>query len=70
VCTDGKGKYMGSSGYRLVPGNTCDKSKGKDLEQKVERDCRMAKPPEGKVVHQTVSEKLLGVRVAMSDEVC
>ena len=41
VCKDGKGKYTGSSGFRLVPGNTCDQSRGVDLEKKVEKDCSM-----------------------------
>ncbi|TDL26564.1 signal sequence binding protein [Rickenella mellea] len=52
-CTDGKGTYMGSSGFRLIPGNTCDKVKGKAKDNQVEKDCSQAKPEEGQVIHQT-----------------
>lgn len=57
VCRDPKGKYMGSSGWRLIPGNTCEKTgeptKWKDA--KVEKDCSQAQPEEGEIRHQTVS---------------
>ncbi|THU94129.1 vacuolar protein sorting/targeting protein 10 [Dendrothele bispora CBS 962.96] len=43
-------KYMGSSGWRKIPGNTCEGGKEKD--KKVEKDCSKAQPPEGQVVHQ------------------
>jgi hypothetical protein len=32
-------KYMGSSGYRLVPGNTCTKAGGVVLDTPVQKDC-------------------------------
>ena len=35
---------MGSSGFRLIPGNTCDKSRGKVKDEKVEKDCSQGTP--------------------------
>jgi len=32
-------KYMGSSGYRLVPGNTCEKGGGIAMDKPVEKPC-------------------------------
>ena len=32
-------KYLGSSGYRLIPGNTCDREAGIKKDEKVEKDC-------------------------------
>ncbi|KAG8926574.1 vacuolar protein sorting/targeting protein PEP1 [Tulasnella sp. 418] len=53
-CTNGrKGKYMGSSGYRLIPGNTCVRPKSGSKDEKVEKDCAEAQPAEGEVTHQT-----------------
>jgi hypothetical protein len=54
VCKDGDKDetFMGSSGYRLIPGNTCDKSKGPKLDEPVKKSCSQAAPPEGKVRHQ------------------
>jgi hypothetical protein len=31
--------YMGSSGYRLIPGNTCDKDKGIRKDDAIEKKC-------------------------------
>ncbi|EJC99110.1 signal sequence binding protein [Fomitiporia mediterranea MF3/22] len=53
TCNDPNGKYMGSSGYRLIPGNTCDQSRGKKNDNPVEKDCSQAQPEEGEVTHQT-----------------
>lgn len=39
VCRDPNGTYLGSSGYRLIPGNTCDKSKGTVKDDPVRKDC-------------------------------
>lgn len=38
-CQDGKKTYSGPSGYRIIPGNTCDKKKGLSLDDPVEREC-------------------------------
>ncbi|OCB88754.1 signal sequence binding protein [Sanghuangporus baumii] len=53
VCRDMSGKYMGSSGYRLIPGNSCDRSRGIVKDEPVEKDCSQALPQEGEVTHQT-----------------
>lgn len=46
-------KYKGSSGYRLIPGNTCTKAGGVEKDKKVEKDCSEAQKPPGEVSHQT-----------------
>ncbi|KAG7098099.1 hypothetical protein E1B28_000073 [Marasmius oreades] len=51
VCANPNDNYMGSSGYRKIPGNTC--KGGENKEGQIERDCRQAKPPEGVIVHTT-----------------
>ncbi|KAF8523369.1 Oligoxyloglucan reducing end-specific cellobiohydrolase [Hysterangium stoloniferum] len=43
--------YMGSSGYRLVPGNTCIGGVRKD--NPVSKDCSKAELPPGEIAHQT-----------------
>ena len=53
VCTDPDQEYLGSSGYRKIPGNTC--TGGSQKERKVQKKCSQAQPEEGNVVHQTVS---------------
>ncbi|KAF6760894.1 vacuolar protein sorting/targeting protein 10 [Ephemerocybe angulata] len=50
VCTDPSQKYMGSSGFRKIPGNTC--VGGVELDKKVEKSCSNAKPQEGNIVTQ------------------
>ncbi|CDZ97982.1 Sortilin and related receptors [Phaffia rhodozyma] len=44
--------YEGSSGYRLIPGNTCDRSKGIAKDKKVIKDCSQSRPADGQVSHQ------------------
>ncbi|KAK1073256.1 vacuolar protein sorting/targeting protein PEP1 [Friedmanniomyces endolithicus] len=39
-CEDGSETYMGTSGYKLIPGNTCTRRGGKELDEPVERDCK------------------------------
>ncbi|KAI0041822.1 Oligoxyloglucan reducing end-specific cellobiohydrolase [Auriscalpium vulgare] len=53
VCVDPTQTYRGSSGYRIIPGNTCDRDKGKKKDEKVEKKCSQAQPAEGNVIHQT-----------------
>lgn len=36
-------KYLGSSGYRLIPGNTCTKDGGLVLDNPLEKDCSQGK---------------------------
>ncbi|KAG8759479.1 vacuolar protein sorting/targeting protein PEP1 [Serendipita sp. 396] len=45
-------KYEGSSGYRLIPGNTCKKEGGVVKDEPVTKPCDKAQPEEGSVVHQ------------------
>ncbi|KAI0685232.1 Oligoxyloglucan reducing end-specific cellobiohydrolase [Cytidiella melzeri] len=54
VCSseDAKQTYMGSSGYRRIPGNTCDREKGKKKDALVEKPCSNAQPQEGEIIHQ------------------
>ncbi|KAJ3573829.1 hypothetical protein NP233_g2168 [Leucocoprinus birnbaumii] len=49
VCVD-TDTFSGSSGYRKIPGNTCEG--GVKMDEPVQKDCSHAQPPEGKVVHQ------------------
>ncbi|KAI5302445.1 vacuolar protein sorting/targeting protein PEP1, partial [Ascosphaera atra] len=39
-CKKDDDKYMGPSGYRLIPGNTCDRKGGRELDKEVERSCK------------------------------
>ena len=39
VCTETKKTFMGSSGWRKIPGNTCDDSSGPRKDAKVEKSC-------------------------------
>ncbi|KAI9596915.1 hypothetical protein BDF19DRAFT_437196 [Syncephalis fuscata] len=63
-CTKEGENYIGSSGYRLITGNTCDREKGEQLDELKEKPCpkvRVVKPPEGKVTHtETIFNSLLG----------
>ncbi|KAJ7281966.1 vacuolar protein sorting/targeting protein 10 [Mycena rebaudengoi] len=50
VCKTPDQKYMGSSGYRKIPGNTCI---GGTKDEEKEKPCSQAQPAEGAVIHQT-----------------
>ncbi len=39
VCRDPDQTYKGSSGYRIIPGNTCDREKGVKKDDQVEKKC-------------------------------
>ncbi|OAD72986.1 hypothetical protein PHYBLDRAFT_20680 [Phycomyces blakesleeanus NRRL 1555(-)] len=39
MCTSRNSVYPSSSGYRLIPGNTCNAEKGKKLDEPVDRRC-------------------------------
>ncbi|KAF3481927.1 Vacuolar protein sorting/targeting protein 10 [Arthroderma uncinatum] len=39
-CKNPEDKYMGPSGYRMIPGNDCIKKGGADLEKEVEHVCK------------------------------
>ncbi|EPQ56214.1 Oligoxyloglucan reducing end-specific cellobiohydrolase [Gloeophyllum trabeum ATCC 11539] len=55
VCSAGDPNqtYMGSSGYRLIPGDTCSRERGISKDDKVEKKCSEAQPQEGDIIHQT-----------------
>ncbi|KAF7557667.1 hypothetical protein G7046_g5988 [Stylonectria norvegica] len=38
-CNDAEGTFKGSSGWRLIPGNTCKRTKGDQKDDEVERKC-------------------------------
>ena len=44
-CKEGDEKFMGSSGYRLIPGNTCVKKGGVAKDEPVKRPCKDLKKP-------------------------
>lgn len=46
-CLAGKDTYRGPSGYRLIPGNTCDRTKGLSKDDQIERSCddKLEAPP-------------------------
>jgi hypothetical protein len=54
VCKPDSGDdtYLGSSGYRLIPGNTCDRTKGVKKDEWVKKPCSQAEAPEGEIQHQ------------------
>ncbi|KZZ88393.1 vacuolar protein sorting protein [Ascosphaera apis ARSEF 7405] len=41
-CKNKDDKYKGPSGYRLIPGNACQRKDGKELDKEVERSCKDA----------------------------
>ncbi|KAL1916286.1 uncharacterized protein VTP21DRAFT_5903 [Calcarisporiella thermophila] len=56
ACRNAGDSYKGSSGYRLVPGNTCDREKGKKLDEPVDKLCKadqVTAPPLGDVNHKS-----------------
>jgi hypothetical protein len=55
TCNRKEDTYLGSSGYRLIPGNTCDRNKGVKKDEPVKKDCAAARPENGKASHVIVS---------------
>ena len=51
ACKSGDEKYMGSSGFRLIPGNECIRKGGKELDIEIERPCEdtIKTPASGKI---------------------
>ncbi|KAF8169150.1 Oligoxyloglucan reducing end-specific cellobiohydrolase [Mycena galopus ATCC 62051] len=50
MCTSADDVYMGSSGYRKVPGNTCT---GGSKDAQVQKSCQPVQPEDGAIHHQT-----------------
>ncbi|KAK5174485.1 vacuolar protein sorting/targeting protein PEP1 [Saxophila tyrrhenica] len=59
LCEDGQKTYKGSSGYRLIPGNTCVRENGKSKDEPVERKCKeLERPaPSGKITAEITKFK-------------
>lgn len=57
ACDGSNKKFKGTSGYRLIPGNTCEG--GKDLAQEIERDCEdtVAQPVTGEIAKELTKFK-------------
>ncbi|WWC63338.1 uncharacterized protein I303_105938 [Kwoniella dejecticola CBS 10117] len=53
TCNKADDKYLGSSGYRKIPGNTCENRSDKAKDSPIMKDCSSARPQEGKVSHVT-----------------
>lgn len=51
ACAKGEKTFMGSSGYRRIPGNTCEAGQDVALDAPVPRPCSEAKPSLGAVAH-------------------
>ncbi|KAI0923357.1 vacuolar protein sorting/targeting protein PEP1 [Taiwanofungus camphoratus] len=54
VCSaqDPNQTYKGSSGFRLIPGNTCNRDAGLKKDEPKEKPCSQAQPAEGEILHQ------------------
>ncbi|KAK7031441.1 Sortilin [Favolaschia claudopus] len=50
LCKTKEQTYLGSSGYRKIPGNTCT---GGSKDDKVSKKCSSAQPAAGEITHQT-----------------
>ncbi|ODN82335.1 signal sequence binding protein [Cryptococcus wingfieldii CBS 7118] len=59
TCNKPDGKYLGSSGYRRIPGNTCENRSGQAKDSPINKDCSDARPESGSpshVVHEFESD--------------
>lgn len=59
VCTSPDDEYQGSSGWRLIPGNTCDKKGGIVKDEPVKRPCKdtYKTPANGKISSEITNFK-------------
>ncbi|KAH7908483.1 hypothetical protein BJ138DRAFT_352183 [Hygrophoropsis aurantiaca] len=55
MCTSGRPDehYIGSSGYRRIPGNQCDPGRGIKKDEPISKKCSEAEPAEGEVIHKS-----------------
>ncbi|KAK4046163.1 vacuolar protein sorting/targeting protein PEP1 [Microbotryomycetes sp. JL201] len=51
-CVKSSDKFKGSSGYRLIPGNTCNVQKGIKKDAKIDKPCSAGQETPGLVTHQ------------------
>ncbi len=63
-CKNPGDKFKGSSGFRLIPGNDCNRKGGVSLDEEVERDCTdtVKAPVSGKVTHEVTKFRANTVR--------
>lgn len=54
-CLKDGDRFMGSSGFRKIPGNTCDASRGIEKDHPKEKDCSAGQATPGTISHQRVS---------------
>ncbi|SCZ93735.1 BZ3500_MvSof-1268-A1-R1_Chr6-3g08852 [Microbotryum saponariae] len=52
-CLRENDKFLGSSGYRLIPGDTCDVARGIKKDAPVEKSCSAGQATPGLVTHQS-----------------
>lgn len=59
VCKNNDKTFMGSSGFRLIPGDDCDPKTGPHLDKEVERPCNQTEdsPVSGEISHEQTSFK-------------
>lgn len=57
-CVREDDKFKGSSGFRLIPGNTCDARKGIKKDEPIMKPCRAGQEAPGMISHQAVSSFL------------
>lgn len=62
--------FKGSSGYRLVPGNSCDVKSGIHKDDKISKPCRAGTETPGLVTHQLVSSSSFCAREDKVDVSC
>ncbi|GAA5949701.1 hypothetical protein JCM10213_001361 [Rhodosporidiobolus nylandii] len=67
-CRKDGDKFLGSSGYRLIPGNTCDVKRGIKKDEKKMKPCHAGQATPGLVTHQSFTfPGLVGDQVYFSD---
>ncbi|MBW0519773.1 hypothetical protein O181_059488 [Austropuccinia psidii MF-1] len=67
-CANPADKFMGSSGYRLIPGNTCDRINGLKKDEPQEKSCAEGQAAPGQVTHQRFQFKGLVLEQAYFDQ--
>lgn len=58
-CKKDGDKFLGSSGFRLIPGNTCDVKRGIKKDEATMKPCHAGQATPGLVSHQTVRSRTL-----------
>ncbi|KAK4688992.1 hypothetical protein P7C73_g1101, partial [Tremellales sp. Uapishka_1] len=51
TCVRQDDQYLGSSGYRKIPGNTCENKSNYGKDEPIMKDCKSARPENGKASH-------------------